>query len=426
MTYAVFVEEQHDLPLIWVQVVVRTGPAADPIGKEGLTRHAFELLRRGAGGRNRADIDAAFDALGATLELVPGYDSIGYAFTCLPRNLEAALALVGDVLAKPALDRDEHERLRREELATLDDLRDDDSALCTRFADRMMLPGHPYGRSALGTERSLTSLTLDDVTGWIARNVVADNLLVGFAGAIAAERAIGLARAAFAEVPERPAPAPLVYSSLMLGSARRTFIVDKPERSQSQVIVGHAAPPPSHEAFLALHVAATAFGGSFTSRLMQEVRVKRGWSYGSSFGAVRARGGHSFRMRVAPAAEQTADTLELILGLWEEATANGFSDDEMQHAKQYLEGGWAFDMETAGARLEQRIGVILLDLPEHAVTELPARLAGISTAQVNAAIRQFWHPEAAVTILTASADEQLDTLAHLPLGALKVVPYDVD
>src|SRR5262249_39113772 len=150
---------------------------------------------------------------------------------------------------------------------------------------------------------------------------------------------------------------------LALAPGRRTFVVDKPERAQSQIVIGHAAPPPAHADFVALNVAATAFGGSFTSRLMQEVRVKRGWSYGAHFGAVRARAGPSFRMPVAPAAAQTADTLGLVLGLWEEAAAGGFTEDEIAHARRVLEGAWAFEIETPGARLEQRIAVIVQGLP---------------------------------------------------------------
>src|SRR5262249_32951535 len=151
----ILVEEHHDLPLVEVQVVVATGPGADPYGKEGLARHSVELLRRGAGARNRAELDAAFDALGAPLEPLPGYDSAGFRLTCLPRTLGPALALLADVLARPRLDADEHERLRRETLAALDDELDDDATLCVRFHARLALPGHPYGRHPLGSRAAL-------------------------------------------------------------------------------------------------------------------------------------------------------------------------------------------------------------------------------------------------------------------------------
>jgi zinc protease len=420
----ILIEELHDLPLVEAQVVVATGPGADPPGLEGLARHATELLRRGAGARDRAELDAAFDALGAPLDPLPGFDSAGFRLTCLARNLEPAVSLLGDVLARPRLDPDEHERLRRETLAALDDELDDDATLASRFHARLALPGHPYGRHPLGSRASLDRLTVDDVRAWIAAHVVRPNLIVGFAGDVEPGRAAALADATFAAVTDRPAAPPPAFPPLALAPGRRTTVVDKPERAQTQIVVGHAAPPPAHPDFIALHVAATAFGGSFSSRLMQEVRVKRGWSYGASFAAVRARGGHSFRLRVAPAAEQTADTLALVLGLWEQAVADGFSDAEIAHAQSYLEGAWAFDIETPGARLDQRVGVHTLGLRADAVETWLATMRALDAAAVNAAARRWWRPDAAVTVLVATAEELVPTLAAVPLGALTVVPYD--
>ena len=421
----VFIEPQHDLPLVELQVVVRGGPSTDPIGKEGLARHAFELMRRGAGGRSRADVDVAFDALGAAIEISAGHDAIGIHATCLARNLEAVLTLVSDTLLRPRLDPDEHERLRREELATLDDIRDDDAALAQRFHDRLALPGHPYGRSSVGTAASLSSLTVADVEAWIARNIVRDNLLLGFGGDIVEDRARGLAEVAFAATPDRPPPPPPL-PPLVVTPGRRTFLVDKPDRSQTQILIGHPGPAMVDPDFIALQVAGGAFGGSFTARLMQEVRVKRGWSYGASFGAVRTRGGHLFRLRCAPAAEQTGDTLALVLRLWDDVVAGGLTDDEIDHSKSYIEGGYAFDTETAGNRLEQKIGLITLGLADDALARFIPRLRAVDTAIANAVLRRFWHPAAAVTVLVATAEDMLPRLAGLPIGDLVVVPYDED
>jgi zinc protease len=422
----IFVESQHDLPLVEVQVLVGTGPAHDPRGKEGLARHAFELMRRNAGGRSRTEVDDLIDALGAVVEVSSGRDAIGLHVTCLARNLEAVLALASDALLRPRFDPDEHEQLRREELAALDDLRDDDGALAGRFYDRLALPGHPYGRSGLGTAASLGSLTLADVEGWLATHVVRANLLVGFAGDVGADRARALAQVAFGPAAERPAPAQLVFPPLAVAPGRRTFLVDKPDRTQSQIIVGHAAPQLAHPDFLACAVAAGAFGGNFSSRLMQEVRVKRGWSYGASFGAVRARGPHTFRLRCAPAAEQTADTLALVLRLWEEVVAGGLGADEIEHAKAYIEGGFAFETETAGARLDQRLGLTTFGLPADSLDTFVARLRAVDADTANAAARRFWHPGSAVTVLVATAEDMLPRVQGLPLGKVAVLPYDED
>jgi zinc protease len=418
----ILVEEQHDLPLVEVEVVSRSGPSSDPGGKEGLARHCFELVRRGAGGRSRAELDGAFDALGAQVEPVPSHDAVAVRATCLSRNLEAVLELLGDVVCRPHLAEDEHLRLKREELAVLDEVRDDDASLAARFFDRLALAGTPYGRSPLGSEVSLGAIERVDAVAWVERSLPAENVLVGFAGDVEEARATELARAVFASLAagERPSPPGDVAPP---PRGRRTFLVDKPERAQSQIILGHAAPRAADADFLPLHVACTAFGGTFTSRLMREVRVKRGWSYGASFRAARARGGHSLRLRVFPAAEQTPDTLALVIGLCEEVVAQGLSDEEIAHAKSYLEGSWAFEVDTPGERLDRRMEIEVLGLPaDHLETFVP-RLRALDPSAVNGALARHFRPSEAVIVLTATAEDMLPRLAGLPLGEVEVVDF---
>src|SRR5262249_23472146 len=158
-------------------------------------------------------------------------------------NLEPALALLGDVLARPRLEPDEHARLVRESLAALDDELDDDSTLCARFHTRLVLPRHPYGRHPIGTRASLRALGAADARAWVDRHVVRPNLIVGLAGDVEPARAEALATGVFAAVPDRPAPAAPTFPAPSFSEARRTGLIDKPERVQSQILLGHPAPP---------------------------------------------------------------------------------------------------------------------------------------------------------------------------------------
>jgi zinc protease len=303
-------------------------------------------------------------------------------------------------------------------------MRDDDATLANRFFDRAALAGHPYGRTALGTEASLTHISHADVTDWVAGNVVRERLVVGLAGDVTAERAHALAEVCAAGLsPGSARPAgDLVPPSVLPG--RRTILVDKPERTQSQILIGHAAPPPTHPDFHALQVAGAAFGGGFTSRLMTEVRVKRGWSYSASFRTAKTRVGHTHRLWVFPSAEQTADTLALVLGMWEDAVAKGFSSDEVEIARSYLEGAFAFEIDTPNARLDRRIESIGWGLPDDFLATHVDNLRAVTPEQVNDALRRHWRPADAVITVMATAETMLPRLAGLPLGPVEVVAYD--
>src|SRR2546423_606659 len=142
----VIVEPSHDTPLAWFEIAIRGGAAADPRGIEGLHRHAALLARRGAGDRDRAALDATLDALGAALDISVSRDAVTLSGLSLSRHLDALLDVTGDVLAAPRFDDDEHARLLRETPQVLDEIRDDDGALATRWFDYSCCPGHAYGR----------------------------------------------------------------------------------------------------------------------------------------------------------------------------------------------------------------------------------------------------------------------------------------
>ena len=174
----------------------------------------------------------------------------------------------------------------------------------------------------------------------------------------------------------------------------------------------------------AVSVGSAVFGGTFTSRLMSEVRVKRGWSYGASSRVGRGRHGASFRMRVFPSNELTAQTLSLVLELFEKIVAEGVTKEEVEFSLGYLSGSWPFELVTPGDRLGKQLDTILLGLAPDAYARHLKLLAAIDADQINAAIRRWWKPEDVTIALTATADDMLPRLAGLPLGQLDVVPFD--
>ncbi|HEX6837830.1 MAG TPA: insulinase family protein, partial [Polyangia bacterium] len=162
----VLVEENHDLPLVRVQVAVRIGAGDDPAASDGLTNFASELMGRGAGGRTRAEIDAAFDALGTSLDVGSDYDGVTFEVAVLKEKLDPALVLLADVLLRPDFPRGEADKLKRELLAQLDELRDDDGQLARRVFTRALYGSHPYGRTVLGTDATLEKIGAAEARAW--------------------------------------------------------------------------------------------------------------------------------------------------------------------------------------------------------------------------------------------------------------------
>jgi zinc protease len=422
----ILVEENHDLPLVRVQAAVRTGAGDDAPGDDGLTNFASELMGRGAGGRTRAEIDAAFDALGTSLDVGSDYDGVTFDFTVLKEKLEPALALLADVLLRPDFPRAEGDKLKRELLAHLDELRDDDGSLARRFFTRALYGAHPYGRTVIGTEASIGALALDGARAWHQRAIVGSQLVFGVAGDVdAADAAKAIARH-FAELPSgggKPGERPTVTRR----RGMRITLVDKPERTQSQILMGQPAPRWHDPDFLPLQVATTAFGGTFTARLMDEVRSKRGLSYGASARVGQGRGAKALVAHVFPSLEQTPETLELVLRLWREWVEAGVTEREVEFARGYLAKSFAFSVATPEDRLELRTALELAGMPRDFADTFAARVSKVEPADaVRALSTQLTARDLEIAIVS-TADELLPKLKEAKLlddVTLEVVPYD--
>ncbi len=417
------VDGQGAVPLVWFQVAIPGGSAGDPPGAAGFTHHMARLARRGAGSRDRHEFDRTLDELGASLTVTTERDAFKLSGLCLRRNLEQVIGLAADVLARPHLDQDEHDKLVRETRMSLDEIRDDDTQLAARYFSRYCVPGHPYARTIIGTERSLGNIDLDAVGAAYRRAVVPENLIIGLAGDITTERAHQLAARLVADLPGTPAaPLPSVTSPAP-PTGRRLLVVDKPERTQTQIMIGHLGPRYGVAESAAFVLVETIFGGSFTSRLMQEIRVKRGWSYGADCHFFRSRGRHWFRLHLAPSAEVAPEAVALALSMLESLAADGVTDSELEFARNHLAGSLPFRLATPGQRVRLVIRSRILGLPDDFAATLPERLAEVDRDQANAAARRWLRPDDALAVVVATADSMLPRLREIHDGDIEVLPY---
>ena len=355
----VLVEAFHAVPLVSIVVALRSGTAQDPAGKEGTARLATRMLRRGCEGMTQEQIENELDRLGAEIGVDAGVSSVSIHAQVIGRNLDAFVDLLARLLATPTFPEDELERLKRETVAELIEAKDSDRSLAQKAFQRTLFAGHPYGRSAAGTTASVASITRDDARASWARAFVRGNVVLGFAGDVTAERANALAEKLVAKLPAGdalpdgvPEPAP--------PHGRRLLFVDKPERSQTQILIGALGTSPHDPDHTAFGVANAIFGGTFTSRLMRAVRSERGWSYGAYSRLAIDRRRQAFSMWTFPGAADAAACIALQLELLEGYVRDGMKPEELEFIKQYLTRSYAFEIDTAQKRLHSYANSVLL------------------------------------------------------------------
>ncbi|MDQ3369292.1 MAG: insulinase family protein [Myxococcota bacterium] len=420
----VIIEPSHDTPLVWFDIAIRGGASADPFGVEGLHRHAALLARRGAGRRDRAELDETLDNLGASLDVGVSRDAVSVSGLALSRHLEAVIELAADILAEPRFDEAEHARLLRETPQVLDEIRDDDSALATRWFDWLCSPGHAYGRTSLGTEASLARIDREAAMAVWRREVVADNLVIGLAGDIDEATAARLVDRLVQRLPATPRPAGQLATPIVPANGRRVILVDKSDRTQAQLRIGHLSIRYGEPDTAAMAIAEAVLGGMFSSRLMQEIRVKRGWSYGAGCALRRSRLPHWFEVWMAAGIEVAGPAIALTLDLLADYAAQGPTDDEVDFARSYLIGAMPFHIATARQRMQLAVRDAVFDLPVGFTSKMPEELGQLAASDVRAACGRCLRPESAVTVAVTTAEQAQTALEASGAGSLTVVDHD--
>ncbi|HEU4611987.1 MAG TPA: pitrilysin family protein, partial [Kofleriaceae bacterium] len=376
--------------------------------------------------RDRAALDETLDSLGAAIDIAVSRDSVTLSGLSLSRHLDAVIELCADILAEPRLSEEEHARLLRETPQVLDEIRDDDSALATRWFDWVCSPGHPYGRTSLGTEPSLRRIDRAAATALWKREVVANNLVIGLAGDIDEKSAHHVVQRLVGRIPEGTrATSQVEYTADTAAShGRRLVLVDKSDRTQAQLRIGHLSMRYGHPDTPALAIAEAVFGGMFSSRLMQEIRVKRGWSYGAGCALRRSRLPHWFEIWTAAAIDVAGSAAALILDLLADYAAHGPTDDEVDFARSYLVGAMPFHVATARQRMQLAVRDAVFELPGGYTARLPEALGELTAADVRAACQRHLRPDDAVTVAVTTAEHAERALAAANAGTMTVVEHD--
>jgi zinc protease len=422
-----FMESSSAVPLVSVVVSVRSGAIADPEGKDGICRFAARMLRRGVDGMAAQEIEATIDRLGAELALDVGPSTVSLHGQVIRRNVEPFVELLTRILGKPAFASDEIARLRRETAAELVEARDSDRALANLAFRRALFTGHPYSRSAAGRLSTIAGIERDDVIAAYEKHFVRGDLVIGFAGAITEDEAKRLGAAITAVV--RPGPrVPMKPPEPEKKAGRRLVFVDKPERTQTQTLIGSLGTWPHDEDHFPLVTATAILGGTFTSRMMREIRSKRGWSYGTSARLSIERRRHAFTMSAAPGAADCAPCVELELKLLEDFVEKGITKRELGFIKNYLVRSYAFEVDTAPKRLGQAVETELLDLPADYHTRYVDRVRDVTLESANTAAATRLSAKDVVIIVVGTANDTLEAVQKkIPdLASTEVVPFDAD
>ncbi|HUG53302.1 MAG TPA: pitrilysin family protein [Vicinamibacteria bacterium] len=410
--------EAHEVPVVEVTLVVRSGSSADPRGRAGLATFTADMLDEGAGGRDALALADAVDFLGAEITAAASWDHSVVGLYVPVARLEEALALMADVALRPAFPEKETERLRRQGLTSLLQARADPRQVASwALVQALFGKDHRYGRLASGDAASLSAMTVADVRTFHTRHYRPGNAALVVVGDV--DRGVmPLLEEAFGAWPRGDTPAQPVPEPPQV-KGRRIVLVDKPGAAQSVIRIGRVGPPRRTPEHHAIEVMNTLLGASFTSRLNDNLREQHGYAYG-------AGSGFNYRLVagqfLAAADVQTPSTAPALTEFLKELERirTPAAAEEIERARNYLALGFAEEFETVRQIAAKVAEQIVYLLPEdYYLTFVPAALA-VDVEQARAAAAATIDP--AHLVIVVVGDRQV---IEAPLRALDVATIEV-
>jgi zinc protease len=414
----VWLLERHSLPIVSAMLVIPSGSSSDPKGKAGLAFITADMLDEGAGARSAVELSSAVNDLGATLSTGASLDGSFVSLTVLKKNFGAAFAIFGDVTARPRFAPDEWKRvseLWRNDLSK----RPQEPIEVARVVMASALYGRdaPYGHVPDGFVETAAAIDLDAVKAFYAESWRPDRATLAVAGDLTKDElmsAIGSALGGWKAPPEPPKGAPPAPAETR-SDRPRLVLVDRPDAPQSVVAVIGAGVRASDPRAPLLDMINDALGGSFTSRLNQNLREDHGWTYGAGSSFTETRGLGSFVARAAVVTEATGPALKEMLGELEKMASAGMTPEEIEKVRAQDRAELVQAYETVNG-ISRRLGTLaILGLPpsfDAAASRARQRATPADLAALTASV----DPKKATIVVVGPRAAASAQLAPLALG----------
>jgi len=395
--------EDHSLPFVTLQLLIDSGSWRDPQGEEGLAYLAARGLLLGTSKRTVNQVNEELDFMGASLNSSSGRDYATLTLRVLKKDLDKGLDLFMEVLTQPVFPEEEVKRELEKTLAAIQSGEDQPEEVAEKAFLKTLFLGSPYGHPVEGTRESVPRLTREGIVRFYRSYYHPNNAILTVVGDMTDEELKGklisrLERWPVGEIPKLP------FIS-KFEKEQKTVKINRPI-TQANILLGHAGVSRGSPDFYAITVMNYILGGGgFVSRLMGEIRNKRGLAYsvGSFFDPGKYPG--SFQIVLQTKNPSARDAISLSIQQMERIKKELVSEKELEGAKKYLIGSFPMRLDTQGKLANFLTQVeyygLGLDYPER----YPSLIRSITREEVRRVAKKYLHPKKYVLVIVANLKE---------------------
>ena len=416
---AVWIVEQHQLPLATVELVVRAGADTDPAGRPGTASFVSDMLDEGTAMRDAPGIAAAFEDQAAQFRSQADKDSLVAGVSFPSASLAPVLDVFSDCVLKPAFRKPDLERVRALRLGDLAQLEADPAQIGKTVLNRTVFgDGHPWASPPIGTVASTRAARADQLAAWHRAWVRPNNAVLVVVGDVRPaelmpelERRFGAWKPA--ALPKRRSLAPAAHKA-----PRAVTVVDRPGAAQSQLWVGELGLGAASADLYAAQLAASVLGGGFKSRLNANLRSGKGYTYGA-FSAFDVRREPGLFVAIAPVvADKTPEALHELLGEIDRLREGGVEASELADAKSGLIQSLPGEFQTTSSTALAFGRLVALGRPPDYFAQYVQKLEAVTQEDVARAARARFDTRTLSIVVVGPLAELRPRLEALGLGAI--------
>jgi zinc protease len=396
--------ENHNLPIVMVTLLVKTGQRYEPKEKAGLANLTAELLTEGTKSRSSRTISEEIDFIGASLDASAGNDFTTITLSVLKKDVDKGFELFSDILLNAIFPQAEIDRKRERIKGSLRHQEEDPSFLAGRAFKKEVFGEHPYGRLIEGSTDTLDTITKEDLVAFYSDFFLPNNAILSIAGDLTSDELNSVINKYLGAW--KKGDLPLIPRADIKGKKAKSIIKINRDLTQANIIAGHLGISRDNPDYYAVSVMNYMLGGGgFSSRLMQSVRDKMGLAYDvhSFFSAYKEEG--SFQIGVQTKNESANVALDEIFKQIERIRSEMVSDEELSDAKAYLTGSFPRKLDTSRKIADFFASVEFYGLGADYIAKYPSYINSVTKEDVLRVAKKYLDTEHYVIVVVANQEK---------------------
>lgn len=382
--------EEHSIPFTALEIWFRGGTSLDRPQKRGAINLMTATLEEGAGDLDAQSFTRAKESLAASFRYDVGDDTLTISAKFLNENREEAVKLLRETIINPRFDQDAIDRVRGQVISIIRSDEKDPNDIAGNAFNSLAFGDHPYGSDSNGTLQSVTSLDRDDIMQAHADTLVRDRIYIGAVGDITPQELSSILDELLGDLPASGPELPDTIEPAIAGGVT-VIPFDTP---QSVALFGHSGVARDSEDFFPAYLLNTILGGGgFESRLMTEVREKRGLTYGTYSFLVDKDHADLWMGQVQSANNRIAEAISVIRDQWADISENGVTEEELEAAKKYMTGAYPLRFDGNGPIANIITGMQIENMPLDYPATRNDKVNSVTLEQVNDVARRYLKPD---------------------------------